>query len=37
MNSYVKSYLVFFAFTAITAIVVRPVVRSLNIPLLNNV
>lgn len=37
MNQYVKQYLTFFAFMAVTAIVVRPVIRSLNVPLLNDV
>jgi hypothetical protein len=37
MNSTVKSYLWFLGFMAVTAIVIRPVVKSVNIPLLNAV
>jgi len=35
MNSTVKSYLFFLAFMAVTAVVIRPVVKSLNVPLLD--
>lgn len=37
MNSTVKSYLWFLGFMAVTAIVVRPVVKSLNVPMLTDV
>lgn len=37
MNSYLKSYLTFFAFMAITKIVVAPVLKSVNIPLLSDI
>jgi hypothetical protein len=37
MHAQVKSYLYFLAFSAITAIVVRPVVKSLNVPLLTQI
>lgn len=37
MNSYVKSYLAFLGFSAITVILVRPLVKSLNVPLLNDI
>jgi hypothetical protein len=35
MNTYVKQYLVFLAFAAVTAAVVRPAVK--NIPVLNQI
>lgn len=37
MNSYVKGYLLFLAFTVVTAVVVRPIAKNMNIPLLNNI
>lgn len=37
MNAYVKSYLTFFAFMAVTTILVKPLVRSLNVPLLTDI
>lgn len=37
MHAYVKSYLTFFAFMAVTTIIVRPIVKSLNVPLLNDI
>lgn len=37
MNSYVKNYAIFLAFTLVTAIVVRPLAKSMNIPLLSNI
>lgn len=37
MHAYVKSYLTFFAFMAVTAIVVKPLIKSLNVPLLTNI
>lgn len=37
MNGYVKSYLTFFAFLAITKIVVGPALKSVNIPIVSSV
>lgn len=37
MNHYVKSYLTFLAFMAVTKIVVAPVVKSMNVPLLGDI
>ena len=37
MNSYVKSYLMFVAFLAVTKIVVAPVAKSVNIPIVTQV
>ncbi len=37
MNQYVKAYLMFLAFNAITKVVVRPVATSLNVPLLTTI
>jgi hypothetical protein len=36
MNAYVKSYITFFAFLAITKIVVSPILKKSNVPLLVN-
>lgn len=36
MNAHIKSYLTFFAYMAVTAIVVKPLIKSLNVPLLNS-
>lgn len=36
MNAYVKSYLTFIGFTLVTAIVVRPVAKQMNIPFLSD-
>lgn len=37
MNQYVKQYLTFFAFIAVTKIVVAPVIRSLKVPMLTSI
>lgn len=37
MNQYVKSYITFFAFMVVTKVVVAPIVKSLNIPLLSDI
>jgi hypothetical protein len=37
MNAHVKNYAIFFAYMAITAIVVRPLIKSMNVPLLQNI
>lgn len=37
MKAYAKSYLTFLAFSAVTAIIVRPIARSLNVPLLTTI
>jgi hypothetical protein len=37
MNTHVKSYLWFVAFMAVTKIVVKPIVGSLNIPLVKDI
>lgn len=36
-NPYVKSYITFIAFLAVTKIVVAPIVQNLNVPLLKDV
>lgn len=36
-NPYVKSYVTFIAFLAVTKIVVAPIVQNLNVPLLKDV
>lgn len=37
MNGYAKSYLTFFAFLAITKIVVAPLLKSVNVPLISDI
>lgn len=37
MHAYVKSYLVFIAFLAVTKIVVSPVAKSMNIPIVSDI
>jgi hypothetical protein len=37
MNAHVKSYLIFVAYMAVTKIVVAPVVKQLNIPVISDV
>jgi hypothetical protein len=37
MNSYVKAYLTFLAFQAVTRVVVRPIAVSLNVPLITTI
>jgi hypothetical protein len=37
MNSYVKAYLTFLAFQAVTRIVVKPIATSLNVPLITTI
>jgi hypothetical protein len=37
MNSYVKAYLTFLAFQAVTRIVVKPIAVSLNVPLITTI
>ncbi len=37
MNSYVKSYAIFLAFTLVTAIVVRPIAKQMNVPILSDI
>lgn len=36
MNGYVKSYITFFAFLAVTKIVVAPVLKSMKVPYLSD-
>ena len=37
MKTYAKAYVMFVAFTLITALVVRPMVKSANVPLLKDI
>ena len=37
MKTYVHAYLMFVAFTLVTALVIRPMVRAANVPLLKDV
>lgn len=37
MNAHIKSYAIFLAFTLVTAIVVRPIVKQMNIPILSDI
>lgn len=37
MNQYVKSYLVFVGFTLVSAIIVRPLAKQMNIPFLSDI
>ena len=36
MNAHIKSYLWFLAFTVVTAVVVRPIAKNLNVPLIKD-